>query len=79
MWVAKSLALALALVLGASALTQAASRRARSASSYNKGYGAYGAQYPTSPRTAAGSYGGYSTDPHTRALEALADKYRPGW
>jgi hypothetical protein len=79
MWVAQPLALALALVLAASALAQAASRRDRAVPSYNNSYSAYRAASPASPPAAAGSYGGYSTDPHTRALEALADKYRPGW
>ncbi len=78
MWLPKSLVLAVALVVGASGLTQAAARRDRSASAYNK-YGSSGAQYPATPPAAPGSYGGYSTDPHTRALQALADKYRPGW
>jgi hypothetical protein len=79
MWVAKSVALAISLMLTASALAQAASRRDRTVPSYNNSYSAYGATPPASPPAAAGSYGGYSTDPHTRALEALADKYRPGW
>jgi hypothetical protein len=74
MWVAKSLALAVTLMLAASALTQAASRRAPNASS-----SPYGATYPASPPAASGSYGGYSADPHTRALQQLADQYRPGW
>ena len=26
-----------------------------------------------------GSYGGYSSDPKTRALEILSDEYPPGW
>ena len=79
MWVAKSLALALSLVLGASAMTRAAPRRDRGVPSYNNSNSAYGSAYQASPPTAAGSYGGYSTDPHTRALQQLADKYRPGW
>jgi hypothetical protein len=79
MWVAKSLALALALVLGTSALAQTASWRDRRVPSYNNSYGAYGAAYPASPPAATGSNGGYSADPHTRALQELADKYRPGW
>ena len=79
MRVAKSLALALALVLAASALTQAASRRDRGVPSSNNNYSAYGTAYPASPPAATGSYGGYSTDPHTRALQELADKYRSGW
>jgi hypothetical protein len=79
MRVAKSVVLAVSLMLAASAPAQAASRRDRTIPSYNNNYSAYGAASPASPRAAAGSYGGYSTDPHTRALEALADKYRPGW
>jgi hypothetical protein len=79
MWVAQSLALALALMLAASTLTHAASRRDRSAPSYNNRYSTYGAAYPAAPPTAAGSSGGYSADPHTRALQELADKYRSGW
>jgi hypothetical protein len=79
MSVAKPLAVAAVLLLGLSTLTNAAPRqRTRTAPSYNT-YTAYGAQYPTSPPAAAGSYGGYSTDPHTRALQELADHYRPGW
>ena len=31
------------------------------------------------PARAVGSYGGYSTDPKTRALEILSDEYPPGW
>ena len=79
MWVAKSVALALALVLGALLPAQAASRRDRGVPSYNSSYSAAGAAYPASPPAATGSYGGYSADPHTRALQELADKYRPGW
>ncbi len=77
MWVAQSLALTVAVLLAASAVTQAASRRDRTVPSYNNS--GYGTAYPASPPTTGGSYGGYSTDPHTRALQALADKYRPGW
>jgi hypothetical protein len=79
MWVAKSLVLAVALLVAASALAPAASRRDRSVSSYSNNSSAYGAAYPASPPAAAGSHGGYSSDPHTRALEQLADRYRPGW
>jgi hypothetical protein len=79
MWVAQSLALALALVLGASTLAQAASRRDRGISAYNNSYSTYGRAFPASPPAAAGSSGGYSADPHTRALQELADKYRSGW
>ena len=79
MWVAKSVVLGVALLVAGSALVQAASRRDRSVPSYNNSYGAYGAAYPASPPAATGSNGGYSADPHTRALQELADKYRPGW
>jgi hypothetical protein len=79
MWIAKSLALAIALMLGASTLGHAASRRGRSVSSYNSSASAYGAAYPANPPAATGSSDGYSADPHTRALQELADKYRPGW
>jgi ribonuclease HII len=79
MWVPQSVAVAFALMLAASTLAQAASRRDRSVKSHNNSYTAYGTAYPASPPAAAGSSGGYSTDPHTRALEQLADKYRSGW
>jgi hypothetical protein len=78
MWVAKSVLLGIAVLVAVSALAQAASRRDRGPS-YTNSYSAYGASSPASPPAAAGSYGGYSTDPHTRALQTLADKYRPGW
>jgi hypothetical protein len=77
MWVAKSVVLGVALLVAGSALAQAASRRDRGVPSYNNS--TYGAAYPASPAAAAGSNGGYSADPHTRALQELADKYRPGW
>jgi hypothetical protein len=79
MWFAQSLALAFALVLGVSTLVHAAPRRDRGVSSYNNSYSTYGAASPASPPAAAASSGGYSADPHTRALQELADKYRPGW
>jgi hypothetical protein len=79
MWVAKSVLLGVALLIAVSPLAQTASRRDRSIPSYNNNYSAYGAASPASPPTAAGSYGGYSADPHTRALQQLADRYRPGW
>src|SRR5271165_3921647 len=64
--VLKSLALATALVIGASTLADAASRqRGRS---IPRPSGAY-PQYPTTAPVTAGSYGGYSADPHTRYLE----------
>jgi hypothetical protein len=73
MSVPKSLTLATAVVLGLSTLAYAASRpRYRNAPSYNT----YGAN---SASPAVGSYGGYSSDPKTRALEILADKYHPGY
>jgi hypothetical protein len=76
MSIAQSLALAAALMVGLSTLTDAAPRqRTRSVAPYI----ASGTQYPTAAPVTAGSYGGYSADPHTRALEELADKYRPGW
>ena len=79
MSVLKSLALATALVFALSTLASAASRqRDRNAASYNS-YSGYAAQYPSRAPAATGSYGGYSTDPHTRALQELADKYRGGW
>jgi hypothetical protein len=79
MSVLKSFTVAAALLLGLSTLTSAASRqRDRGAASYNA-YSAYGAQSPTRAPVATGSYGGYSADPHTRALQELADKYRSGW
>jgi hypothetical protein len=31
------------------------------------------------PARVVGSYGGYSSDPKTRALELLSDEYPPGW
>ena len=44
----------------------------------NNNYIAYGARDRRSPKNPAGrSYGGHSTDPHMRALQELADKYRP--
>ena len=76
MWVAKSVALGVALLVGGSVLAQAASRRDRSVPSYNNSYSTYGT---ANAPAAAGSLGGYSADPHTRALQELADKYRPGW
>ena len=77
MWVAKSVLLGVAVLVVASAMAQAAPRRDRTVPSYNNS--AYGTAYPASPPATGGSYGGYSADPHTRALQQLADKYRPGW
>ncbi len=77
MSIAKSVALATAVLLGLSTLTNAATRQRNRAT---RAYHTYSAQHPRSPQGAAGSsYGGYSTDPHTRALQELADKYRGGW
>ena len=74
--VPKSLTLATAVVLGLSTLAYAASRpRYRNAPSYST----YGVQGANSASPAVGSYGGYSSDPKTRALEILADKYHPGY
>ena len=73
MSVLKPFALATALVVGMSTVAIAAARQHRNAPSAST----YGAQYPAaSPMT---SGGGYSTDPHTRYLEELADKHRGGW
>jgi hypothetical protein len=81
MSVSKSLVLAAALVLGMLKLGHAASRY-RAAPVYDA-YSAYGGHNTNTSRVpaAAAAYGGdgYSTDPHTRALEILADKYKPGW
>jgi hypothetical protein len=79
MWLAKSVVLGVALLVAGSALTQAASRRDRGVTPYNNSYGAYGTTSAGGPPATTGSYGGYSADPHTRALQELADKYRPGW
>ena len=73
MSVPQAFALAAVVILGLSTFAQAAPRaRAGGAAAYRNyevqnGYG--------------GSYGGggYSTDPKTRELEILADKYKPGW
>ncbi len=75
----KALALIAALVLAMTTQGDTAQRRQGRAAAPYPTYGGYGAQYPSSQPATTGSYGGYSTDPHTRALEALADKYRPGW
>jgi hypothetical protein len=70
----KPLALAAVLLVGLT-LTQSASRYGRAPSSR-----ANHQRYPTRVPIGIGSYGGYSTDPHTRELQMLADKYRPtGW
>jgi hypothetical protein len=75
MSVAQSFALAAAIVLALSTLADAASRPRYGSESV---YGA-GAQGAGRAPAAGGSYGGYSSNPQTRALEALADRYRPGW
>jgi hypothetical protein len=63
------------VLIGASALADAAPRQ-RGRSIPRPTYSAYPQNSTTAP-VAAG--GGYSADPHTRYLEMLADKYRPGW
>jgi hypothetical protein len=69
----KSFMLAAVAVLALSTFAFAAPRpRYGNAASY----GAYGAQGAYDTRA---SGGGYSSDPKTRELEALADKYKPGW
>jgi hypothetical protein len=74
MSVAQSFALAAAIVLALSTLADAASRPRYGSESV------YGAGAQSAGRApAAGSSGGYSSNPQTRALEALADRYRPGW
>jgi hypothetical protein len=76
MSVPKSITLAAAVILGLSTLADAAPRpHHRGESSYN----AYSTPGAASARPAVGSYGGYSSNPETRDLEILADKYRPGW
>ena len=76
MLVPKLLAFIAAIVLGLSISAYAASRsHANNAISS----GTYGMQGANSARSNVGSYGGWSLDPHTRALQELADKYRPGW
>ena len=67
MSVPKWLALAVVVLLGLSTVADAAPRsRYREAPAYNT-------------RPTVGSDGGYSSDPKTRQLEILADKYKPGW
>ena len=70
--VAKSLALATVLTLELTTWVDAASRaRHRSQPVYRT--------YSTRAAPAQGG-GGYSSNPRTRELEVLADKYRPvGW
>jgi hypothetical protein len=76
MSVPKWLALSVVVLLGLSTVADAAPRsRYREAPAY----GSYGAQGAYDTRPAVGSDGGYSTDPKTRQLEILADKYKPGW
>jgi hypothetical protein len=72
MSVPKSLALAIAIVLELMTLADAASRtRHRNQLAHRT--------YVTQATPAQGG-GGYSSNPHTRELEVLADKYRPvGW
>jgi hypothetical protein len=74
--------LAAAVALGMSMQGHAASRY-RAAPVYDTYGAAYGGHNTNTSRVppAAAAYGGggYSTDPHTRALQILADKYKPGW
>ena len=72
MSVPKSLTLAIALILALTTFADAASRtRHRSQPSHRT--------YVTRAAPAQGG-GGYSSNPRTRELEVLADKYRPvGW
>jgi hypothetical protein len=64
-----SVVVAAALILGSASAASAAARNRPVVQPENIGvYAAPG----------AGSYGGYSADPRTRALERLADKYN-GW
>jgi hypothetical protein len=73
MSVPKALTLAAVVFFALSTLADAAPRaRVREA----PGYGNYEVQ---GARPTAGSYGGYSSNPNTRDLEILADKYKPGW
>ncbi len=75
MLVPKLLTFIAAFMLGLSTMANAASRpRSNSTFSYST-YGTQGA----SARQTVGSYGGWSLDPKTRALQELADKYKPGW
>ena len=61
--------IAAALILGSASATSAALRNRPL--TQPESIGVYAAPV-------AGSYGGYSADPRTRALERLADKYN-GW
>jgi hypothetical protein len=72
----KPFALVIALVVGMSGLADGAARQRDRSSSRSSGVYQ---QYPTTAPVTGGSYGGYSTDPHTRYLEELADKHRGGW
>jgi hypothetical protein len=74
----KSLAPAIVLVIGMSTMANAAVRQRGGNIPSSGSYGAY-AQSRTAAAVTTGSYGGYSADSHTRALQELADKYRPGW
>ena len=75
MSVPQAFALAAVVILGLSTFAQAAPR-ARAAAHRN-----YEVQNGYGGSSAAGAYGGggYSSDPKTRELEILADKYKPGW
>jgi len=65
MSVPKSLALATALILELMTWANAAPR--------------YRGQPPYTRSVPAQGGGGYSSDPRTRELQVLADKYRPGY
>jgi hypothetical protein len=74
--VLKPFALATVLVIGMSSLADAATRQRGRAVPSSGTYGTY-PQYPATAPVPAGD--GYGADPHTRYLEMLADKYKPGW
>jgi hypothetical protein len=69
----KVLLLAIAVAAGLSAVAEAAPR-ARYQYQNQPALGRYGSQ----PAPTSGG-GGYSSNPQTRDLEILADKYKPGW
>jgi hypothetical protein len=72
MTVPKSLVLAIAVILELTTLADAASRARRRAQPSQR-------TYVTRAAPVQGG-GGYSSNPRTRELEVLADKYRPvGW
>jgi hypothetical protein len=67
-----SVLIAAALILGSTAMASAANHPRHNRVMQLENGGTYAA-----PAGTAGSYGGYSLDPHTRYLQDLADKY-PG-